>query len=71
MSDEECPVTKRIKFDSDVDESNLQHFDVIDEVQGDGSGSECGMFSEICNESKFLTIIHNLQILTTTLVIRI
>lgn len=43
MSDEECPVTKRLKLDSDVDESKLQHFDVIDEVQGDGSGSECGM----------------------------
>lgn len=43
MSDEECPVTKRLKFDSDVDESKLTHFDVIDEVQGDGSASECGM----------------------------
>lgn len=43
MSDDECPVTKRHKFDSDVDESKLTHFDVIDEVQGDGSASECGM----------------------------
>lgn len=43
MSDEECPVSKRIKFDSDVDESKLTHFDVIDEVQGDASASECGM----------------------------
>lgn len=43
MSDEECPVSKRIKFDSDIDESKLSHFDVIDEVQGDGTASECGM----------------------------
>lgn len=59
MSDEECPIAKRIKFESDVnlevnldvndenqdvndDENRLSHFDVIDEVQGDGSASECG-----------------------------
>lgn len=43
MSDEDCPMAKRIKFESDInDESKLTHFDVIDEVQGDGSASECG-----------------------------
>lgn len=49
MSEEECPMSKRMKFDSDVDDSNLAHFDVIDEVQGDGSGSEggkCSRFTE-------------------------
>ncbi|XP_037051597.1 microprocessor complex subunit DGCR8 [Bradysia coprophila] len=42
MSEGECPMSKRMKLDSDADESNLAHFDVIDEVQGDGSGSEGG-----------------------------
>lgn len=46
MSDEECPIMKRMKFESyDVNnESKLTHFDVIDEVQGDGSASECGKY---------------------------
>ncbi|KAJ6649317.1 Microprocessor complex subunit DGCR8 [Pseudolycoriella hygida] len=35
----ECPAAKRVKYD-DVDESKLTHFDVIDEVQGDGTASE-------------------------------
>lgn len=45
MSDEECPVSKRTKFDSDVEEHKLRRFDVIDEVQGDGSASDsCGNY---------------------------
>lgn len=53
MSDEECPMAKRIKFESS-DESKLTHFDVIDEVQGDGSASECGkeQFYQIVNISE-------------------
>lgn len=44
MSDGECPMVKRSKLESNMsEETKLDHFDVIDEVQCDGSATEYGM----------------------------
>lgn len=57
MSDEECPMSKRMRLDAEVDDINLAHFDVIDEVQGDGTASEGGKCTQMGFIHKVLTFL--------------